>query len=91
MVIKVELGGHSFTTSSKSKKLYTLARDLLLATNDTFAKSFLTDLPSVESFEERTVAASKLAIMSALADLGPTVPDTAELVAEVVYSAPHQV
>ncbi len=78
------------TTNSKSKGLYALARDLLLTTNNTFAKSFLTDLPSVKSFEERTVAASKLPIMSALADLGPTAPDTAELVAEVVRSAPYQ-
>ncbi len=78
------------TTNNKSKRLYTLARDLLLTTNDTFAKSFLTDLPSVESFEERTVTASKLSIMSALGDLGPTVPDTAELVAEVLHSAPDQ-
>ncbi len=77
-------------TRSHSHNLYALVRDILAATGNTTAKSFLDDLPPIMQLIERGVVASTLPVVAALDGLGQTIPETSELVAEVLRSAPGQ-
>ena len=77
-------------TGSNSKNLYALARDILAATNNTAAKSFLKDLPPTHELVDRGAKASDLSIVDALNDLGPTAPETSTFVAAILSSAPDQ-
>jgi len=81
--------GNSSVAKNESQRLYTLARDILTATQGV-ATSFLADLPPARALEERAMTASELPIVSMLGDLGPTAPETSSLVAEVLRSAAAQ-
>jgi len=77
-------------TCSNSRNLYALARDILVATKNAAAKSFLDGIPPTQNLVERGVKASALLIVEVLDDLGQTVPETSTLVAAVLSSAPAQ-
>ena len=77
-------------TDSNAKNLYALARDILAATRNTAAKSFLDDLPPTQEMVERKMKASALPIVDSLGDHGSTAPVTSTLVSEVCRLAPAQ-
>lgn len=77
-------------TDSNSTNLYSLARDILAATRNSAANSFLDDLPTTQELVERRMKASALPIVTALGNLGPTIPTTSTLVAAVLNSVTAQ-
>ena len=79
-----------FATDSYAKNLYALVRDILAATRNPAAKSFLGDLPLTRDLVEREMEVSALPIVSVLDDLGQTAPETASLVAAVLNSVTSQ-
>jgi quercetin dioxygenase-like cupin family protein len=78
------------TKDSGYEMLYRLVCDVLAGTQSVAAKSFLIDLPPLQTLRRRPVTASVLSIVSRLDDLGSSVPTTATLVEAVLRSSSTQ-